>query len=93
MSLLEAAALGVPVVASAVGGVPELVDDGRAGLLVPPGDAAALAAALGRLAQDPHLARRLGEAGRDGVRVRHDPADHVEALVGAYEEVRGRVTV
>ena len=93
MSLLEAAALGVPVVASAVGGVPELVDDGRTGLLVPPGDAAALAAALGRLAHDPHLARRLGEAGRERVRARHDPGRHVEALVGAYEEMLGRVTV
>jgi glycosyltransferase involved in cell wall biosynthesis len=64
MSVLEAMAAGVPVVASAVGGVPELVDDGETGVLVPPGDPAALAAALARLAAEPALRERLGAAGR-----------------------------
>jgi glycosyltransferase involved in cell wall biosynthesis len=64
MSVLEAMAAGVPVVATAVGGVPELVREGETGLLVPPRDPGALAAALGTLAADPELRRRLGEAGR-----------------------------
>jgi glycosyltransferase involved in cell wall biosynthesis len=64
MSVLEAMAAGLPVVASAVGGVPELVRDGDTGALVPPRDPAALAAALARLAAEPELRERLGEAGR-----------------------------
>src|SRR5438094_232785 len=62
--LLEAMNYGTPVVASRVGGIPDIVEDGVSGLLVPPGDADALAAAVRRLRDDPALARRLGEAGR-----------------------------
>ena len=62
--LLEAMAHARPVVATPVGGTPELVVDGETGLLVPPRDPEALAAALRRLLEDPDLARRLGEAGR-----------------------------
>ncbi len=65
--LLESLAQGTPVVASAVGGIPEVVEDGKAGLLVPPGDARALGAALDRLWSDPDLGRRLGEFGRSEV--------------------------
>ena len=64
VSVLEAMAAGLPVVASAVGGVAELVLDGETGLLVPPADQAALAAALWRLVADAGLRRRLGAAGR-----------------------------
>lgn len=67
-SVIEAMAGGVPVVASAVGGVPELVRHEETGLLVPPGDPAALTAALARLLDDPALARRLAEAGRERAR-------------------------
>ena len=87
MAVLEAAAQGVPVVASAVGGVPELVDDGTTGLLVPPGDAAALSGALTRLLSDPAGAGRLGRAGWARVRSRHDPAAHVAALQEVYRRV------
>src|SRR5439155_25720744 len=62
VSLMEAAACGVPVVATAVGGVPELVVDGATGLLVPAGDARALANALERLLIDDDLRARLGAA-------------------------------
>ena len=55
---------GKAVVASRVGGLPEAVEDGRTGLLVPPGDPAALARALARVLTDPGLRRALGEAGR-----------------------------
>jgi glycosyltransferase involved in cell wall biosynthesis len=66
--LLEAMAAGRPVVASRVGGIPDLVRDEENGLLVPPGDEQALAAGIARLLQDRPLARRLGEAGRASCR-------------------------
>jgi len=61
---LEAGAHGLPIVAHAIGGVPEAVIDGETGLLVQPGDTAALTQAFDRLLGDPALRRRLGEAGR-----------------------------
>ena len=57
-AVIEALALSVPVVATAVGGLPEVLEDGAAGILVPPADTTALAAAIGRIADDPALARR-----------------------------------
>jgi glycosyltransferase involved in cell wall biosynthesis len=69
-SALEALAAGVPVVAAAHGGLPEIVRDGETGLLVPPGDARALAAALRRLADDPSLRERMGVAAAADVRER-----------------------
>ena len=65
--LMEAMASGLPVVASRLSGIPELVEDGRSGLLVEPGDADMLADALGRLQRDPELRSRLGEEGRQMV--------------------------
>jgi glycosyltransferase involved in cell wall biosynthesis len=62
--ILEAMRAGLPVIASAVGGISELVDHGVGGLLVPPGDPAALATALRRLVQDPALSRTMGRFGR-----------------------------
>lgn len=61
-TLLEASASGLPIVATAVGGVPEVIDNGVNGLLAPSGDADVLAAAILRLAQEPELAARLGQA-------------------------------
>jgi L-malate glycosyltransferase len=62
-SLIEAQALGVPVVATAVGGVPEVIENGRTGRLVPPGDPAALASALQETLASPELRRAWSEAG------------------------------
>jgi len=83
VALMEAMAAGVPVVSTAVGGVPELLDEGRAGLLVAAGDAAGLASAVGRLLDDPALADRVGAAGRAAVVARHDLATCARDLVRA----------
>ena len=72
LSILEAMAAGLPVVASDVGGVGELVVDGETGLLVPPGDPARLAQALARVLDDRALRERLGTAGRARARERFD---------------------
>jgi glycosyltransferase involved in cell wall biosynthesis len=64
VSLLQASAAEVPIVASRVGGIPEAVRDGLNGLLVTPGDIPALAAAIHHLLADPKLRQRMGEAGR-----------------------------
>ncbi len=82
-TILEAMATGLPVVATGVGGNPELVMPGRTGTLVPPGDPEALCAALGRYAGAPRLARAHGEAGR----ARAASGFSVEAMVSAYEGV------
>ena len=66
--LLEAMSYGVPVVASDIGGITDIVEHDKSGLLVPPGDPAALAQALERVARDPALASRLGTAGEQRVR-------------------------
>jgi glycosyltransferase involved in cell wall biosynthesis len=66
-SIIEAMSLGIPVVASNVGGIPSLVTDEETGLLVPAGDPMALATALDRLIQSPDLRHRLGVAGRQHV--------------------------
>jgi len=74
--LMEAMACRVPVVSTRISGIPELVADGANGLLVPPNDAEALAAALQRLHQDPALADRLARAGQATVAHRFD-GDHL----------------
>jgi L-malate glycosyltransferase len=63
-TVLESMAAGVPVVATRVGGIPEVIEDGTSGLLVPPRDTATLVRAIDTLLEDPDLARRIGEAGR-----------------------------
>jgi glycosyltransferase involved in cell wall biosynthesis len=83
--LMEAMSAGVAVVASGLSGVPELVEDGVNGLLVPPGDAAALAAALGRLHADPLLRRRLAQNGRDKVLAEFDVRKNAAELVRHFQ--------
>ena len=87
LAVLEAWAAGVPVVASRVGGVPELIEDGRTGLLFPPGDEAALAAALDRLLSSPDDARRLAGAAREAVRSRYDVRVMAATYQGHYREL------
>ena len=64
VSVLEAMACGLPVVSTNVGGIPYLLEDGQTGLLTPPGDAEAIAAAVFRLGQEPELAMKLGRNAR-----------------------------
>lgn len=75
LAAAEGSACGLPVVAARASSLPEIVVDGETGLLVPPGDAPALAAAIARLLDDPELARRLGAAGRVRIRARFRPED------------------
>ena len=79
---MEAMATGKPVIASRVGGLPEIVADGETGILVTPGDPDALRAALAMVIDDPKLAARMGAAGR--VRV---AAFHVNTVVSQIESV------
>lgn len=88
--LLEAMNFGLPVVGSSVGGILDIVVPEESGLLVPPGDASALARALQRLLSDPALARRLGAAGRDRVRTEFSWAAIVERWIAVYRELGGR---
>lgn len=85
--LIEAMACGVPVVASDLSGIPELVTNGHDGILVPPGDAAALAAAIERLAGDPGLRRRLGANGRATVVSRFDLHTNAATLASRFTGV------
>jgi glycosyltransferase involved in cell wall biosynthesis len=81
MVLSEAGAVGLPLVSTNVGAIAEIVRDHSTGLLVPPGDASALADALGRLASDPHLRRRLGDEARRVVRADFDAARNARRVV------------
>jgi glycosyltransferase involved in cell wall biosynthesis len=81
--VIEALAAGCPVVATSVGGVPDVVREGVDGFLVPPRDTEALAERLVRLAEDPELRARMGAAGRESVPSRYA----VERLVGDIDEL------
>ena len=84
LSILEAMAAGLPVVASSVGGIPELVLEGETGFLVPPGDPHRLAGAIERLLDDSALRRRLGAAGRIRVAERFDLVSARQAHLDLY---------
>jgi glycosyltransferase involved in cell wall biosynthesis len=84
---LEAMSYGRPVVAFAVGGIPEWLQDGATGWLVPPGDGAALAAKILWLLDRPGVAREMGMAGRFAVETRFDEATHVARLEALYRTV------
>jgi len=87
MVLVEAMACATPVVASAVGGPKYILGDGEAGLLVPPGDVEALAAACRRLFEDGVLADRTGAAGRSLVEQRYVWADQTRRFVELFRSM------
>ncbi|MFA5162665.1 MAG: glycosyltransferase family 4 protein [Elusimicrobiales bacterium] len=82
---LEWQCCGVPVVASAVGGLPDMVRDGVNGFLVPPGDTALLAAALSKLAAEPELAAQMGRSARENYLSGHTPQAFEQAAYDLYE--------
>lgn len=84
--ILEGMLLGKPVVATAAGGVPELITHDETGFLVPPGDAAALAAQLRRLLDAPDRARAIGTRSRDWARERFALGRHVAEMCSIYED-------
>ena len=85
--LMEAMATGLPVVAPRIMGIPELVEDGVSGLLVAPGRPEELATAIEKLASDPALRARLGEAGRRKVRTDYDIERSADLLVDTFSEL------
>lgn len=87
-TLLDAMDYALPIVATAVGGIPELIKDGRNGLLVQPGNPDQLRFAIARLRDDPALARRLGDAGRQFVQA-YAPARLVERYLDLYQPLIG----
>ena len=87
---MESLAGGTPVIASALSGIPELVEDGINGLLVPPADPGALAAALLRLHADPALRARLARAGRETATKTCDVRRNAAELLEVMREVHAR---
>jgi glycosyltransferase involved in cell wall biosynthesis len=87
LTVIEAMAAGVPVVATGVGGVAELVSDGRDGLVVDPGSPEALAAGLVTILGDPHGARRMGDQARRTARERFSRARMAEKVRALYESL------
>jgi len=82
---IEAMACGKPVVGTRVGGIPEIIQDGITGFLVPRRDTAAIAARILELVRDHELRRRMGDAGRDICRDRFNLRENVEQLIRMYE--------
>ena len=87
IALLEAMACGRPAVCTAVGGIPEMINDGETGYLVPPKDPQQLAVRLVDLLSNPQTARRMGRAGRDRVEAEFNLDRSVEAAQRAIEDV------
>jgi glycosyltransferase involved in cell wall biosynthesis len=92
-TIREAMALGRPVVASAAGGNPELVEDGKSGFLVPARDPAALAGAVERLVRDPALASRLSRAARARVVAGFSTDVRLDRIEALYRRLAGRPAV
>ena len=85
--LLEAMALAKPVIATAVGAHPEVLEDGVTGLLVPPDNPEAIAQAICRLLKDPNLLQRMGQAGRQRAERRFNLANHVQSVERVYRDL------
>lgn len=89
VTLLQASAAGVPIVATRIGGIPEAVREGVNGILVEAGNPAALASGIADLLDDPELGRRLGQAGRSLVREEYSVEQMVDGNLAVYAKVLG----
>lgn len=85
-ALIEAMATSRPVISTTIAGIPELIDHGKTGFLVPPEDAKALADSMRELITDPERARRMGERGRERIRAEFSIHDIVAQLVARIEQ-------
>lgn len=90
LAMLEAMAAGLPMVATEVGGARDVLGDSQWGLLIPPHDASALAAAIGRLLDDPAAAAHLAAAGKARVHANYSVAALTDQLSGLYRAALGR---
>jgi glycosyltransferase involved in cell wall biosynthesis len=86
-ALLEAMAAQVPVVATRVGGIPEIVAHDESALLVDPGNVSQMSGAIARIFGDSGLAKRLAEQGYALIRTRHEPQERVQQLIRIYESI------
>lgn len=89
VALLEAQACGIPVIATAVGGIPEVIADGETGVLVAPGDSRALALAIGKLLADTLTCERMGNAARQRVEAGFSIQGMVNGNLAVYQKVLG----
>ncbi len=89
LAVLEAMAAGIPIVSSAIGGTEELIEDGRSGLLVPPGDAKSLAAALRRVLGDEELRQSLAARARERVEAGLTRGQMANRVTAVYRELLG----
>ena len=87
VAAVEAAACGVPVIATRVGGIPEIVEDGASGILIPPRDRESLTQAILRLATDSELRAAMGRAGRAIAEERFDLNRNLDQMEALYREV------
>jgi glycosyltransferase involved in cell wall biosynthesis len=86
-TLLEGMACGIPVIATTVGSIPEVLSDGECGILVPPGDHVALSSAIERLIREEELRRRMGQNGLQTVRRRFTQRPALEGLRHSYHHL------
>jgi glycosyltransferase involved in cell wall biosynthesis len=87
--VIEAALAGKPAIASRFGGIAEVVSEGEGAVLVPPGDEAALAAAMEQMLRNPEVTKRMGERARDFAGERFSVARHVDAVEAVYRAAIG----
>ena len=86
-TVLEAFALGKPVVASNIGGLPEMISDGETGLLFEPGSEPGLRETLGRLLRNPGLAEEMGRKARERVEREFDGETHYRRIMEIYDSL------
>lgn len=86
-TMLEAMAAGLPIIATSVGAIPEIIEDGKDGFLIEPGDHYALAERILRLAEDKILRRKMGKNNMNKIRKRYDRAVVVRKLDNLYAEM------